>query len=357
MKRVYLIVLMVLSSIFIFGNFGITEEYFKEEGWTQEVEELNQTVRENNEEVLNRLNKEINYMGRVTDQNGNPVSGVEITGLIEKLLSLVDKEIQSIEPVITDANGLFNIIGEGSSISLVIRKEGYYSIEISYNTDNAYRVINEVFSDIRTTNMFDDEMVAVLDENIIPEEVDEIVLIEKGQLYDLKGGCKEFTLYQDSGVKGLNLYRDQMVGWTMIPPEYMDEYADIRFEVVDNGSDDINDWQFKVWTSDEEGGFVEFQPTEYANYTDYVMRDAPEIGYQRELIFNVSDILAEAGDKGYIEKQYYFKLRLRKAGNMDGDLIFGKVKRFVIYPNIDKNAFVLQFHYAFNPDGTMHLEN
>lgn len=352
------IVLMLFLGIFIYGNHCIAEEFFKEEEWLQKVEELNQAVRENNEEILNRLNKEINYIGKVVDQNNNPVSGVEITGLIETLVSLVDKERHSLEPVFTDANGLFNITGEGSLISLVIRKEGYYSTNISYNTDNAYRVINEVFSDIRTTNMFSVEMVAVLDKNIIPEGVDEIVLIEKGQLYGLRGACIDVDVPKNEEI-GVNLYRETAIteGEIIIPIQYIDDYADILIELKDNGSTDPNDWQIVIKFVNEGGGLIEFHPVEYANYTDYIMRDAPETGYTQECTINLGD-LEYNGPIPKVHKNYYFKYEPRDVDKNKlniSQFYFGKITDMDVH--IYKNRININFTYAFNPDGTVHLEN
>ena len=70
-----------------------------------------------------------NLYGRVIDQTGQPVAGVEVTGEVEIMNGFIVGKIEKYETQ-TDTNGLFQFVGlKGASLSASISKRGF---EIDY---------------------------------------------------------------------------------------------------------------------------------------------------------------------------------------------------------------------------------
>jgi hypothetical protein len=74
-------------------------------------------------------NTPINFWGKVVDQNGNPIAGATATFSLPSSSFSEDEDSTTKIVVLSDANGLFSLIGKtGAGISVWVSKEGYYSV-------------------------------------------------------------------------------------------------------------------------------------------------------------------------------------------------------------------------------------
>lgn len=247
-----------------------------------------------------------NLYGKVIDQNGQPVAGVNVEGDIELMNGWIVGKIEK-HHTQTDANGLFQFTRlKGTTLSANVSKPGY---EIDYRVGR--------IAPVRGQSSQNDRVTFVMCKILGGEP-----MVHDKKFYGINPDGRIFTidLVNKKKTEGTNAVGDLQVQIQRPVP-------------IKRGGK--FDWSFAVTAVG--GGIIEVTNATYLN-------EAPESGYQPSCNVNMS--AANQSWQEQIEKTFYFKSR-------DGK-VFGRFHAAIIPNYNDTSVFDIESY--INPAGSRNLE-
>lgn len=246
----------------------------------------------------------IEFYGKVLDENGNPVEGVNIRFQWADMTENVDSNTAATE---SDAAGLFSLHGKfGRSLDVWVAKEGYYAPHEGYK-GFLYAIGNDLYSpDIANPFIF--------------------------KLRKMGQGAELIT--SQNGVStqvGVRVPTNGSPVKVDLLKKGPDPSGQLEISQVKPPWNEATTWSFRLSIPD--GGLVE-------NQDDFQFH-APETGYQPTVEYNFSK--NDAGWTTQVTKQFY--------------IAFGNPRKYGwlrIESNLGQQTVFLS--YAINPDGSQNLE-
>jgi hypothetical protein len=254
-----------------------------------------------------KLNRPIEFYGKVVDEYEQPIEGAEVSFLYNRFSSPAGSFHTN---EVSDTNGLFSVSGIiGSTLSVDVEKNGYYPIKRANQNHFDYLTHSE-------------------SQPFAPDVANPIVFHLKKKGTGARLITSDNGMRQDIAISGL---RDGSTKRVDFFNHQVESEGQLELSAVKPAPGEVqSEWSFRLSIPD--GGLVE--------ENDEFPFEAPESGYQPEIDFRF-----RAGDTNWttsLQKRFYIK--------------FGKPPKYgwvSIDTAIGRGTYL---RYAINPDGSRNLE-